>query len=173
MESRTTRFESGHSQTLDYTNELIANSNWLFDVGQPLVSGTHRSVSVTATNKLDGAVHKIIYSVKPNLTKRCVDIYTSYTSQKNGVQNLTCLKDEFTVKMSVRYADVLPWVAATREKQSANIAREHGTGVPAKIALSYALPLIYESFGDTRAELHDRKSLAKDKKDLETNLFDE
>ena len=130
-------------------------------------------MSVNATNKLDGSVHKIVYSVKPNLTKRCVDIYTSYTSNKNGVQMLTCLKDEFTVKMSLRYADILPWVAATREKHQKQTQTDHGSGIPAKIAVSYVLPLIFESFGDTRAGLHDRKSLAKDRKDLETNLFDE
>ena len=172
MESRTTPFEAGHEQTLDYTRELIANSNWSFDVGEPLTSGNHRSVSVTATNRLDGKAHKIVYSVKPNLTKRCVDIYTSYTSTKGEVQNLTCLKDEFTTKMSLRYADILPWVAEFRERQSANIAKEHGTGVPAKIAVSYALPLIWDAFSDTRTGLHERKSLAKDRADQDTGLFD-
>jgi hypothetical protein len=145
----------------------------LFEVGEPLTSGKHRSVSVTATNRTDGKKHKIVYSVKPNLTKRCVDIYTSYSSMKGDVQNLTCLKDELTTKMSLRYSELLPWIAEFRERQSANVTREHGSGVPAKIAASYVLPLVWDAFSDTRDGLHERKSLAKDRADKNTGLFDE
>ena len=171
MESRTTPFESGQAETHDYTNELISNSGWVFEVGEKQTQGEYASISVTAVHKLDGRIHKMHYSVKPNLTKKVVDIYTSYTAIAGDIQKLTVLKDEFSFKSGIRYADVLPWVAATRERHNSVVKAEHSTGTPAKIGVSFFLPLVWDAFQEGRALQHERKSIAKDSKS-DAQLFD-
>jgi hypothetical protein len=171
MESRTTRFESERNQHADYTSEMIANSGWMFDAGEATTSGNHGSISVTATNKTDGRIHKMHYSVTPNLSTKAVDIFTSYVVQDGAGQILTAIKDEFTMKASIRWGDILPWVAATRERHESIVRREHGTGVPAKIGVSFFLPLVWDAFKHGREQMHERKSAAKDRAD-NAELFD-
>lgn len=171
MESRTTRFESENATTQDYTKELIAQSGWDFVAGEPVSQGEYATISVTATHKTDGRIHKMLYAVKPNLTEKVVDIYTSYTSIVGATNNLTQMQDKFSFKAGVRWGDIHPWIASTRERHASQVGGMHGTTTPAKIGVSFFLPLVWDAFTHGRTLLHERKSAAKDAKDAPT-LFD-
>lgn len=172
MESRTTRFESANASTLDYTEELIAQSGWTFVADEAVTQGDYATISVTATNKTDGRIHKMLYAVKPNLTDKVVEIYTTYTSLSGMMHNITSIKDTFSFKAGVRWGEINPWIAATRERHANDVNKPHGVTTPAKIGVSFFLPLVWDAFTEGRKRLHERKSAAKDAKDART-LFDE
>lgn len=171
MESRTTRFESNNSTTLDYTKELIAQSGWDFVADEIVSQGEYATISVTATNKTDGRIHKMLYAVKPNLTEKVVDIYTSYTSIEGKGHRLTTIEDKFSFKAGVRWGDIHPWIASTRDRHATAVGTTHGATTPAKIGVSFFLPLVWDAFSHGRTQLHERKVAAKDAKDAPT-LFD-
>lgn len=171
MESRTTRFESENATTQDYTKELIAESGWDFVAGEPVTQGDYATISVTATNKTDGRIHKMLYAVRPNLTEKVVDIYTSYTSIDGVGHRLTAIEDKFSFKAGVKWADIHPWIASTRARHASAVGSTHEATTPAKIGVSFFLPLVWDAFTHGRNQLHERKSSAKDAKDART-LFD-
>lgn len=139
--------------------------------GESVSQGEYATISVTATNKTDGRIHKMLYAVRPNLTEKVVDIYTSYTSTEGVGHRLTAIEDKFSFKAGVRWGDIHPWIAATRERHATAVQAAHGTTTPAKIGVSFFLPLVWDAFSHGRKQLHERKSSAKDAKDART-LFD-
>lgn len=139
--------------------------------GEPVSQGDYATITLTATHKTDGRIHKMLYAVRPNTTEKVVEIYTTYTSLSGLMHNLTSIKDTFSFKAGVRWGDIHPWIAATRERHATEVGRTHGTTTPAKIGVSFFLPLVWDAFSHGRKRLHERKSAAKDAKDART-LFD-
>ena len=138
---------------------------------QTISQGEYATISVTATHKTDGSIHKMLYAVRPNLTEKVVDIYTTYTSSLGDGHRVTPIKDDFSFKAGVRWGDIHPWIASTRDRHASIVTATHGTSMPAKIGVSFFLPLVWDAFSHGRKQLHERKSAVKDAKDART-LFD-
>ena len=139
--------------------------------GETISQGEYATISVTATHKTDGSIHKMLYAVRPNLTEKVVNIYTTYTSIHGVGHRLTSIEDNFSFKAGVRWGDIQPWIAATRARHASAVTATHGASTPAKIGVSFVLPLVWDAFSHGRKQLHERKSIAKDKKS-DAELFD-
>jgi len=167
MESRTTPFE-GTDFRNDFTREMEGQSGWDFTP-----SNDGQGTVTVLCSKQDGSQSPVrfVYSAKTDFRKKEVTLYTQFRTL-DAEQRFASWDTPFSYKASVRLAEVLPWVAQQRQSHGLKAKAQGLKAVLGELALTYALPLVWDGIKQGMALHHQNKSEAKDRlSNLPEELF--
>lgn len=129
------------------------------------------TITVTATPKEGGSPPvRFIYTGSNNYSKSEATLFTQFRTLEPNPKFATW-ESVYCYKSSARASDLMPWVAETRQKHGSQVKQQGIKALVGELALSYALTIIWAGCRQGYQEKHNRKSLAKDRKDKETELF--
>jgi hypothetical protein len=163
MESRTTfRFET--KKPTDYQVELENESG--YDLSTKEVSST--SISVTCVPQAGGVPLRIDYSLRINAPKSVLTVYTAVNVLADGGMGFVTTDDEFVFKAGTKAEGLHPWIAEKRTKHTKLFEQNRLPGKVGAAGFGRAFALIWDGVRLALDEQHQKKSKAKDKRDLDS-----
>jgi hypothetical protein len=162
MESRTTTFEAPIAK--DYQQELEEDSGYTYQQ----VDSPEGTVAVVATPKEGGVPLRFDYSTGNKFTVPEVVVYTAISVMASGGANYITTQDVFSYRNTVRMADVGPWCQQTRDKHARLCGMNRLPEAVGRASAGYIVKLVWETMKKQMQQAHEKKSLAKDKRDKDS-----